>query len=75
MVAVSKVIAISHESQIDQLFANVVVDLVFEIGAALIGSFATVIFIQHRDRKQFIENIRFRVRIQQMIAAARADQP
>lgn len=70
LVAISKVIAVNYESQIDQLIANVVVDLVFEMGAALIGSVATVIFIQHRERKQFIENIRFRARVQQMIDAS-----
>ncbi len=73
LVALSKVIAINYENQIDQLIANVVVDLVFEMGAALIGSVATVIFIQHRQRRQFIENVHFRAKVQQMIAASGAE--
>lgn len=70
LVAISKVIAVNYEQEIDRLLANIVVDLVFEMGAALIGSAATVIFIQHRQRMQFIENIRFRAKVQQMIDAS-----
>lgn len=67
LVALSKVIAIKFDNAIDQLLASVAVDFVFEMGAALIGSVATVIFIQHQQKKQFIENIQFRAKLQQMI--------
>lgn len=67
LVALSKVNAIKFDNAIDQLLASVAVDFVFEMGAALIGSVATVIFIQHQQKKQFIENIQFRAKLQQMI--------
>lgn len=75
LVALSKVIAVRLDSAFDQVVADVIVDLVFEMGAALIGSVATVIFIEHRQRKQFIENIHFREAVQRRIQQLDARQP
>ncbi len=72
LVVLSKLIAVKLDSAFDQVFADVVVDLIYEMGAALIGSVATVIFIEHRERKQFIENIQFREDIQRRIAQLNA---
>ena len=75
LVALSKVIAVRLDSAFDQVVADVIVDLVFEMGAALIGSVATVIFIEHRQRKQFIENIHFRAAVQRRIQQLDARPP
>ena len=75
LVALSKVIAVRLDSAFDQVVADVIVDLVFEMGAALIGSVATVIFIEHRQRKQFIENIHFRAAVQRRIQQLDAHPP
>ena len=75
LVALSKVIAVRLDSAFDQVVADVIVDLVFEMGAALIGSVATVIFIEHRQRKQFIENIHFRAAVQRRIQQPVARPP
>ncbi|WBU53634.1 hypothetical protein [Paracoccus sp. SCSIO 75233] len=75
LVALSKVLATKFDNAFDQFAVDVVVDLVFEMGAALIGSVATVIFIKHRERKQFVENLRFRAETQRRIAALDAKEP
>lgn len=67
LVALSKVIAVRLDNTFDQFLASIAVDFVFEMGAALIGSVATVIFIQHQQKKQFVENLQFRAKVQQMI--------
>lgn len=69
LVAASKLMVAKFGNLIDQLFADIAVDLVFEMGAALIGSVATVIFIKHREKRQFLENLRFRAKLQHRIAA------
>lgn len=74
LVVLSKLLAGTFENVVDQLFSDVVVDLVFEMGAALIGSIATVIFIEHRQKRQFIENIHFRQAVQRRIDALNNSQ-
>ncbi len=74
LVVVSKLIAVKYGDEIDQLMIDVTVDLVFEMGAALIGSVATVIFIQHREKKQFSENLFFRSEVQRRIDALEATE-
>ncbi len=59
-VAVSKIIAVKINDETDQFLVNVASDLVFEMGAALIGSVATVIFIEYQNKRQFNENMKFR---------------
>lgn len=67
LVAVSKVIAVKLGDEVDQFLVNVASDLVFEMGAALIGSVATVIFIEYQNRRQFTENMAFRTKLQKRI--------
>lgn len=75
LVALSKVIAVRFDNAFDQVIADTLVDLVFEIGAALIGSVATVIFIEHRQKKQYIENVKYREAVQRRIQQLDARQP
>ena len=49
-VAVSKIIAVKFNDETDQFLVKVASDLVFEMGAALIGSVATVIFIEYQNK-------------------------
>ncbi|MEQ8822865.1 MAG: hypothetical protein RIC14_00675 [Filomicrobium sp.] len=67
LVAVSKGLAITYGDEYDQFVFAVLSDLVFEMGAALIGSVATVIFIQYQEKRQFEENMRFRAEIRRRI--------
>ena len=75
LVALSKVIAVKFDNAFDQVIADTLVDLVFEMGAALIGSVATVIFIEHRQKKQYIENVKYREAVQRRIQQLDARQP
>lgn len=72
LVGLSKLLAAKFDNVFDQMVSDVVVDLVFEMGAALIGSVATVIFIEQREKKQFIENLEFRDAVQRRIAQLNA---
>ena len=47
VVAGSKIIAVKFDNEFYQFLVNVASDLVFEMGAALIGSVATVIFSEY----------------------------
>ena len=75
LVALSKVLAVQFDNAFDQVIADTLVDLVFEMGAALIGSVATVIFIEHRQKKQYIENVKYREAVQRRIQQLDARQP
>lgn len=75
LVALSKLLVARFDDALGQMFADVIVDLVFEMGAALIGSVATVIFIEHREKKQFIESIQFRNAVQRRIDRPNSGQP
>lgn len=66
-VAGSKALAEVYADAIEQFLNDVVVDLVFEMGAALIGAVATVMFIEHQKSKQFRENLRLRFEIERRI--------
>ncbi len=72
LMLLSKIIAVKVLDAYDQLAIDVTADLVFEMGAALIGSVATVIFIEHREKRQTKENIRFRSAVQKRIKAMAA---
>lgn len=69
LVALSKILSIRYGDVYDQFIFNVVSDLVFEMGAALIGSVATVIFIQYQEKRQFEDNVKFRADIHRRIQA------
>ncbi|MEL7115066.1 MAG: hypothetical protein AAGP08_05655 [Pseudomonadota bacterium] len=68
-ILISKLLVFQNEEVINQLLNEVVIDLLFEMGAALIGAVATVLFLGQRDRGQFRENIRLRKEIESRIAA------
>ena len=67
LVAVSKGLSVRYGDEFDQFLFGVLSDLVFEMGAALIGSVATVIFIQYQEKRQFEENIKLRAAIRRRI--------
>jgi len=67
LVAASKLLSIKYGDEIDQFALSVASDLVFEMGAALIGSVATVIFIQYQEKRQFQENMKFRADLNKRI--------
>ncbi|MEO1702486.1 MAG: hypothetical protein AAFR71_10585 [Pseudomonadota bacterium] len=67
LVAASKLISVNYGDEIDQFALSVASDLVFEMGAALIGSVATVIFIQYQEKRQFQENMKFRADLNKRI--------
>lgn len=69
LVGLSKVLSVTFADAFDQFLINVTVDLVFQMGAALIGSVATVIFIQYQQKRQFVENVQFRAQAQKRINA------
>lgn len=71
--AVSKLINAKFNDAIEQLFNSVLVDLIFEMGAALIGAVATLIFIENEQRKQYRENIQMRMEIRRRITAMDAE--
>ena len=75
LIVLSKLLVTRFEDAFNQIFYDAIVDLVYEMGAALIGSVATVIFIEHRQRKQFIENIHFRAAVQRRIQQLDARPP
>ena len=59
--------AVNFDNEFDQFLVNVASDLVFEMGAALIGSVATVIFSEYQNKRQFNENKEFRSNLLQRI--------
>jgi len=75
LIVLSKLLVTRFEDAFNQIFYDAIVDLVYEMGAALIGSVATVIFIEHQQKKQFIENIRFRQIVQRRIDQLSAKTP
>lgn len=68
LVALSKVFSARLDDEYIQWVLEVFNDLVFEMGAALIGSVATVIFIQYQEKRQFEENIKFRAEVLRRVA-------
>ena len=66
-VAGSKIIAVKFYNEFYQFLVNVASDLVFEMGAALIGSVATVIFSEYQNKRQLNENKEFRSNLLQRI--------
>lgn len=68
----SKLIAHQYGDVLDQLLGDVIVDLVFEMGAAMIGAFATVLFIEHQKNRQFRDNLELRMKVERRIARLNA---
>ena len=67
LVAVSKALSFNFADEYVQWIFDVFNDLIFEMGAALIGSIATVIFIQYQEKRQFEDNVRFRAEVMRRI--------
>ena len=51
-IASSKLISFRYGDEINQFVSEVIVDTMFELGAALIGAVATVYFIEKEQKKQ-----------------------
>ena len=58
-IVASKLIGFQFGDQLGEFVNGVVVDLTFELGAALLGAVATVYFLEIQQRKQFAENTAF----------------
>lgn len=68
-VVASKVISYQYGGLTEQFLGEVFVDLVFEMGAAMIGAVATVLFIEHQRNRQFRDNLELRLRVERRISA------
>lgn len=55
----SKFISFQFGEQLGEFINSLVVDLTFELGAALLGAVATVYFLEIQQKKQFAENTAF----------------
>lgn len=60
LVAASKVVRAVFSEYLEIPLFDIFSDLVFEMGAAVIGSVATVIFLNVQKRRQFESNLKFR---------------
>ncbi len=58
LVTASKLVAYYFRDTLGDFVVDVVVDLIFETGAALLGAVATLVFIEMAQAKQFQENKR-----------------
>lgn len=67
-IASSKLISYQYADQISQFMNDVVVDTVFELGAALLGAVATVFFIEHQQKRQYDANVKLRYEIERRLA-------
>lgn len=68
LVAGSKAFAFAYGSSLHPFVSDVIVDILFEFGAALLGGAATVFFIEILQKRQFEENLRLRQEIERRIA-------
>lgn len=60
LVATSKALNVTYGDEFEIFFFNTISDLIFEMGAALIGSVATVLFLNRQKKRQFAQNLKFR---------------
>ena len=74
LVAGSKVVAYFYGEALDPFVSDVIVDLLFEFGAALLGGAVTVFFIEILQKRQFEENLRLRKEIEHRIALLDAQE-
>ncbi len=68
LVAGSKAVAFAYGAMLHPFVRDVIVDILFEFGAALLGGAATVLFIEILQKRQFDENLRLRKEIERRIA-------
>lgn len=73
LVGTSRYLTEVYSDEISQFLNGVLVDLVFEMGAALIGSVATVMFIEIQSKRQFERNLRLRLEIERRMGLAPSD--
>jgi len=73
MVLGSKLIAFSYGDVLNRFVSEVVVDLLFEFGAALLGGVVTVFFLEILQKRQLRENLQLRREIERRIAALDAE--
>lgn len=69
LVATSKALTVTYGDQFEIFFFNTIANLVFEMGAALIGSVATVLFLNRQKKRQFAQNLQFRADLMKRINA------
>ena len=70
--AASKVISVNLTDDFDAFANSVLVDILFEMGAAMIGALATLLFLETQDKRQLRENLKLRTKIRERIAALEA---
>lgn len=73
MVLGSKLVAFSYGDALNRFVSEVVVDLLFEFGAALLGGVVTVFFLEILQKRQLRENLELRREIERRIAALDAE--
>lgn len=69
LVATSKALTVKYGDDFELFFFNTIADLIFEMGAALIGSVATVLFLNRQKKRQFAQNLKFRSDLMKRIEA------
>lgn len=74
LVAGSKVITYFYGDALNPFVSDVIVDLLFEFGAALLGGAVTVFFIEILQKRQFQENLLLRKEIERRIALLDAQE-
>lgn len=67
-IATSKLVSYQFADELSRFINDVVVDTIFEIGAALLGAVATVFFIELQQKRQFDENVKLRHEIDKRIS-------
>jgi hypothetical protein len=63
----SKLITTNLNNELEWLINSVAVDVLFEMGAALIGALATLLFLEIQKRRQLKDNLRLRAEIRRRI--------
>lgn len=71
--AASKALSVHLPDRFDALVNSVLVDVLFEMGAALIGALATLLFLEAQDKRQLRDNLRLRAEIRRRIKARAGD--
>ena len=74
LVTTSKFVAYYFRDTLGDFFVDVVVDLIFEMGAALMGAVATLVFVEMAQASQFEENKRLYRAVKARLAADKERQ-
>jgi hypothetical protein len=65
--AASKLLTSNLPDKWEALANSVLVDILFEMGAALIGALATLLFLEAQDKRQLRDNLRLRAEIRRRL--------